>query len=158
LRFGDTILSSRQPPFQPSTIGGTPSNEQENAAYCGVAFFDGRSGIWKVLLSESGMSASGRYPDTFFGVVGQRTKRAETPLELYDFWRECFRRESKERLLEVMAGVPDYETPKTLSQAQLASLHAERMTNAALSSENDQSRTIERPRDGDSLPVGSERS
>jgi hypothetical protein len=27
LRFGDTILSSRQPPFQPSTIGGTPSHQ-----------------------------------------------------------------------------------------------------------------------------------
>ena len=64
---------------------------------------------------------------------------------------------SKERLLDVMAGAPDYETLKTLTQAQLASIHAERMTNAALWSEGDQSRTHGRPRGGDSFPVDPER-
>jgi hypothetical protein len=33
LRFGDTILSSRQPPFQPSTIGGTPSDKAADLLY-----------------------------------------------------------------------------------------------------------------------------
>jgi hypothetical protein len=130
---------------RPAELTAATVSEQEKVAYCGVTFFDGRSGIWKVPLSDSEMSAWGRHPDTFFGAVGQRSTRAETPLEFYDFFHDAFRRESKERLLEAMVGAPDYETLKTLTQAQLASIHAERMTNAALSSESDQSRTLGRP-------------
>jgi hypothetical protein len=32
-----------------------------------------------------------RHPDTFFGVLGQRSTRADTPLALYDFFHEWFK-------------------------------------------------------------------
>jgi hypothetical protein len=129
----------------PAELTDATVSEQEKVAYCGVTFLDGRSGIYKVPLSDSELSAWGRHRDTFFGAAGQRSTRAETPLELYDFCHAAFGRESKERLLEVMAGAPDFETLKTLTQAQLASIHAERMMNAAFSSEGDQSHTLGRP-------------
>jgi hypothetical protein len=100
-----------------------------------VTFVDnGRSGIWKIPLSSDEMAAWNRHPDTFFGVVGQRKKQAETPLELYDFCHNSFRRETKERLLEVMAGSPDFDRLKTLTQVELAKVHAERTTYAVLAS------------------------
>jgi hypothetical protein len=37
------------------------------------------------------MNAWKRHPDTFFGVPSQRFTRADTPLELYDFFHESFK-------------------------------------------------------------------
>ena len=106
--------------------------EAERAAYYGVTFDDGRSVICTMPLSDAELAAWRRYPDTFFGVVGQRSTHANSALEVYDFFHESFRRESRERLLEVMANAPDFEELRNLDQPQLASIHAERMTSAAL--------------------------
>jgi hypothetical protein len=62
----------------------------------------------------------------------QRTTRADSPIEFYDFWLESFKSLSKSRLLELMAQAPDFEQLKILSQPELASIYAERMTYAAL--------------------------
>ena len=77
------------------------------------------------------MAAWRRHPDTFFGVVGQRSSQANTPLEFYDAIHESCRRETRQRLLELMANAPDFEQFAELDQAQLASLYAERLTHAA---------------------------
>jgi hypothetical protein len=106
--------------------------EEERSAYCGVTFDNGQSGIWTVPLSDAEMAAWKRHPDTFFGVLGQRRTRAETPLELYDFLHESFSRSSKDDLLKVMSDAPDFETLAQLDQPRLASIHAERMANGAL--------------------------
>jgi hypothetical protein len=135
LLIGDRYLVPDQDGVpKPAEVTAATVNEQEKVAYCGVTFIDGRSGILKVPLSDSEMAAWRRHPDTFFGVVGQRKTHAETPLECYDFFHDAFRRESKERLLELMAGSPDFETLKALTQVELASIYAEHMTNAALAS------------------------
>jgi len=96
-----------------------------------VTFDDGRSAICTMPLSTEELAAWKRHPDTFFGIVGQRSTHANSALEFYDFFHESFRRESKERLLEVMANAPDFEQLRNLDQPQLASIHAER-TSAAL--------------------------
>jgi hypothetical protein len=114
--------------------------ENESKALLGVEFDDGRSAIYSGPLSEDEIESWRRHPDTFFGVVGQRTTRADSPIEFYDFWYESFRRLSKNRLLEVMAQAPDIEKLKTLSQAELASIYAERMTHAALQSASREAR------------------
>jgi hypothetical protein len=104
--------------------------------------------LQEAFVRYSEMAAWRRHPDTLFGVVGQRSTKAETPLEFYDFVHESFKRESKERLLEVMAGSPDYERLTKLTQAELASIHAERITNVVLASESNQSRALQRPGGG----------
>lgn len=133
---------------RPAEVTAAAVNEAEQVAYCGVTFADGRSGVCKMPLSDSEMAAWRRHPDTFFGVVSQRSTKAETPLEVYDFVYESCKRESKERLLEVMAGSRDYETLTQLTQAELASIHAERMTNVVLASDRNQSRSLQRPNGG----------
>lgn len=83
-------------------------------------------------LSDAEMAAWKRYPDTFFGELGQRTTRAETPLELYDFFHQSFKRCSKEQLLKAMADAVDIDKLADLGQEELASIHAERLTYGAL--------------------------
>jgi hypothetical protein len=72
------------------------------------------------------MAAWRKHPDTFFGEVGQRSTKAEDPLDLYDFFHNSYRQTPKERLLELMAGALDVEELRKLDQPQLASIYAER--------------------------------
>ena len=120
---------------RPAEVTAATVLEAEQVAYCGVTFEDGRSAICTMPLSIEELAAWRRHPDTFFGVVGQRKTRADSPLELYDWFHECFKRSSKEQLLEAMANAPDFEQLAKLDQPQLASIHAERLTNAALAME-----------------------
>lgn len=106
--------------------------EHESKALLGVEFDDGESVICSAPLSADEVEAWKRHRDTFFGVAGQRTTRADSPIEFYDFWFESFKCLSKSRLLEAMAPAPDFEHLKILSQPELASIYAERMTYAAL--------------------------
>jgi hypothetical protein len=116
----------------PAEVTAATVIEAHRVAYCGVTFENGQSAICIMPLSDKELAAWRRHPDTFFGTLGQRSAHANSGLELYDFFHESFRRETKERLLEVMVSAPDFEELAKLDQPQLASIHAERMTNAAL--------------------------
>lgn len=105
--------------------------ETEKKALCGLTFDNGKGIICSWPLSDLEMSAWRRYPDTFFGEVGQRTTKANTPLELYDFFFEGYRNTPKERLLEFMAGATDFAELANLDQAKLASIYAERCVYSA---------------------------
>jgi hypothetical protein len=106
--------------------------EAELKAYCGLSFDDGTAVICSWELSEGEMAAWRRHPDTFFGTLEQRRTKAETPLELYDFFLSSYSKTPKERLLELMAGAPDISELHTLEQSVLASIYAERCTNSVL--------------------------
>lgn len=109
--------------------------EAQQMAHYAVTFDGDGSGMFTKPLTPEELAAWRRHPDTFFGVVGQRKTEVKGALELYDFLHESFMRESKERLLEVMAGSPDFEELRLLDQPRLASIHAERMTHAALATQ-----------------------
>lgn len=100
--------------------------EAEQKAYCGLSLDNGKGIICAWQLSELEMAAWRRHPDTFFGEVGQRSSKANTPLELYDFFLNSYRNTPKERLLEWMAGAPDFAALAKLDQAKLASIYSER--------------------------------
>ena len=117
---------------QPATVTAATVSEEERVAVCGITFEDGRSAIWKAPLSDEEMIAWRRHPDTFFGVLSQRTTRADTPLELYDFFHESCKRSTREQLLEALADAPDFATLAELDQPRLASIHAERLTYGAM--------------------------
>src|SRR6478672_8862510 len=68
-----------------------------------------------------------RHPDTFFGVPGQRRTRANTLMELYDFFHDTYRKTPKDTLLTFVRDWPDSSTLAVLDQAELASVYAERM-------------------------------
>lgn len=119
---------------RPGTVTSAVVLENESKALVGVKFENGEAVICSAPLSADEVEAWRRHPDTFFGVVGQRTTRADSPIEFYDFWFESFKCLSKSRLLKAMSQQLDFEHLKTLSQPELASIHAERMTYAALRS------------------------
>jgi hypothetical protein len=107
-------------------------SEREAKAFCAVTF-DGDAGgaIYTFPLSEDGLKAYRRHPDTFFGVPSQRTTTAETLLDLYDFFHDTYRHSSRETLLGFIQNWPDVANLASLSQADLASVYAERMAMAA---------------------------
>ena len=101
-------------------------NEREQKAYCGLSFASDKSAIYIWPLSDVEMAAWRKHPDTFFGEVGQRSTKAEDPLDLYDFFHNSYRQTPKDRLLELMADAHDIEELRNLGQPQLASIYAER--------------------------------
>ncbi len=108
--------------------------ETEKKAYCCLTLDNGKAIICTWPLSDLEMAAWRRHPDTFFGEVGQRKTKVDTPLELYDFFLKSYRNTPKERLLEFMVGASDYNELAKLDQAKLASIYAERCVNGALNS------------------------
>ena len=106
--------------------------DSEKKAYCSLSFENNEAVICAWPLSDLEMAAWQRHPDTFFGEVGQRTTKANTPLELYDFFFESYRETPKERFLEFMVGATDITELANLDQAVLASIYAERCVYGAL--------------------------
>jgi hypothetical protein len=106
--------------------------DSERTAYCGLSFDDGKAGIYTWLLSDAEMAAWRKHQDTFFGEVGQRSTKANDPLELYDFIHNVYRQTPRERLFEFMAGAPDIASLRQLDQSALASIYAERCVNAVM--------------------------
>jgi hypothetical protein len=58
--------------------------------------------------------------ETFFGVKKHVSKGLKQPMDAYDFFYETYARASKDKLLEFMAGWPNIEAMKSLSQQELA--------------------------------------
>jgi hypothetical protein len=117
---------------RPGLLTTATVTESECTVYCALSFDDGTSGIYTWPLSDVEMAAWRKHPDTFFGEVGQRTSTANTPLELYDFFLNSYRQTPRERLLELMAGSPDFKEISKIDQPTLASIYAERCVNGAM--------------------------
>jgi hypothetical protein len=77
-------------------------------------------------MSDEELAAYKRYPDTFFDEVRHPNRHVKTLVELCDFFYETYKDTSREKVLEWMAGAPDYEYLKTLSQRDLAITLCER--------------------------------
>lgn len=106
--------------------------ESERTAYCVLSFANGKSAIYTWPLSDAEMTAWRKYPDTFFGEVGQRSTKANDPLELYDFIHSVYRQTPRERLLELMAEASDIAALRKFNQPTLASIYAERCVNVVI--------------------------
>jgi hypothetical protein len=131
LVIGQTYLVKDQDGIErPRKLTSATVNETEKLAYCVFALEARQSIIATCPLSEAELQAYKQFPETFFGDLTQSTKKLSSPLELYDFFLEAYRRTPKERLLELMAGATDIEHLKSLSQGDLATLYSERCVGA----------------------------
>ncbi|MBI4829498.1 MAG: SEC-C domain-containing protein [Nitrospinae bacterium] len=110
-------------------------DEDKRKAICVLSLDSGTSAICTMSLSDLEITAWRRHPDTFFGEVGQRTSKLKNPLDLYDFFHNSYRQTPKERLLELMAGMPDSAGLRQIDQSALASMYAERMANAVMAND-----------------------
>lgn len=67
-----------------------------------------------------------KYRDTYFGVHHPQGRRAETAVELFDFFCEAYQETPKEKLLELLAGASDIEWLRELGQKELVEMLCER--------------------------------
>jgi len=109
-------------------------SEKEKLVFGSYLLQDGRRITCTVPISEEELEAYHQHPDTFFGVPRQVTQKAETPLELYDFFHGAYRQTPKERLLELMKDWADLEKMKALPQEELAKIFCERAVCGAMAS------------------------
>jgi hypothetical protein len=93
---------------------------------------DGRSVMATVPLSDDELFAYAAHPQTFFGELRQKPGPVTDPTDLYDTFLACYRKSSKEKLLEFFAvgGATDLEHLQHLSQEELAKTYAERMADS----------------------------
>jgi len=106
-------------------------DEVGRKAHCALVLESGESGIYTWPLSDAEMAAYKAHPDTFFGEVSGNSK-AETPMELYDFFLRGYEKTPKEKILEFFADRQNIEQLRTLSRAELASMYAEHCVNFVL--------------------------
>jgi hypothetical protein len=110
--------------------------EQERKAFCALTLESGESHIGTWPLSDEEMVAYKAYPDTFFGEVS-KNRRADHPLEMYDFFLEGYANTPKEKILEFFKGRPNIEELKKLSQPELAKMYAEHCTSWVLAKQQE---------------------
>jgi hypothetical protein len=109
-------------------------SEVENAVYLAFQLDDGRSIIMTAPMSEGEISAYKAHPETFFGVVRPVGKRLDSPLELFEWLYESYRKTPRERILEFVAQWPDAGELAKLSDEELLLAYVERMVNATVAS------------------------
>ena len=106
-------------------------SEQERRIYGIYKTTDGKRIICTNPITEEELIAYRRQPDTFFGVYLKQGKKAESPLDLFDFFYEAYKECSKERLLEFLKDSPDYERLKSLDREELLITCCERWVYSA---------------------------
>lgn len=111
---------------RPGKLTSATVNEAESKAYVAHYLDNGEAVIGTVPLTPEELAAYRRHPDTFFGVEMKATRKAKTPLDLFDFIMDSYRDTPRERLLEFMADNPDIEELKTMSKEDLTEIYAER--------------------------------
>ncbi len=75
-----------------------------------------------------------RHPDTYFGVYQRQGRRAETAMDMYDFFADAYGNTPREKLIALLPNYPDQEELKRLSQKELVEIIAERYTYGAMAS------------------------
>ncbi|MFX0209120.1 MAG: hypothetical protein ACFFDT_24260, partial [Candidatus Hodarchaeota archaeon] len=103
-------------------------NETEKIVYGVYQTETGQQFIATTPLTDEELTAYKSHPDTFFGVFKKQNATAKDPLELYDFFYNCYQNSPKEKLLEFMKSYHDYESIKEYSQTELAKLYCENLT------------------------------
>ncbi len=104
--------------------------------YGGYLLNNGKSIIATNPLSEAELQAYKRHPDTFFGVLQPTAKKAETPMDLFDFFYGASRNMSRDKIIEQMKDAPDIIQLHQLSDEKLAFTFAERCTYSVLERTN----------------------
>jgi len=75
-----------------------------------------------------------QHPDTYFGVYQKQGRRAETAMDMYDFFVEAYENTPKEKLIAQLPNYPNQEELKQLSERELVEIVAERYTYGAMAS------------------------
>jgi len=102
--------------------------ESERRVYLVVNADDGAGHIMVAELTEAELTAYRAHPDTFFGRVERVPKPAHHPLAIFEFFVEGYKNAPRDRLLDLMAGAPNIEQLRELSDEDLLHHYAEGLT------------------------------
>ena len=125
------LIPDAQGLTKPGTLLDATVSEAEGKALGVFRLDDGTSVLVSCVLAPEELSAYHRHPDTFFGVHRRQSRRADSPIELYDFFMGVYRDLSKESLLELMREQPDIEELRTKGREELAAAYSERLAESA---------------------------
>jgi hypothetical protein len=101
--------------------------DSEKTVYGILRLNDGRNIITTFPLSEAELAAFKKFPETFFGVYKEPTRKITDPVEMYLWFLKGYRTTPKEKLLEFMKGAVDFNQLAILPQDQLAKIYCERI-------------------------------
>lgn len=113
-------------------IGGSVMPEKKKA-WCVFRLQNGQQFIGTNTLTDDEVRAYKLHPETFFGVVKNTTRKAETFEDMFDFFFEMYQHTPIEKLLEFMANAPNRDELAKQSQRDLAITYCERMAFHAIS-------------------------
>ena len=107
-------------------------SEHEKLAYGSYLLENGKRAIFTCPVSDEEIEAYRKYPNTFFGVPRNQGRKANDPLELYDFFYDVYKKSSKENLLKFMNGWENFSELQKLEQNELAEVCCERLVYSAI--------------------------
>ncbi len=101
----------------------------DDKAFC--AFYDpATDNAWTGTfdMTPEELADYAKHPDTYFGVYRKQSRRADTAMEMFDFFVDGYRETPKERLIEMLPNYPDQSCLHDMSQPELVELLAEGYT------------------------------
>jgi len=105
---------------------------EERNALCINQMADGQYYMHTVPLSDMELAAHKAHPDTFFGVIRTPRKLASTSMQLFEFFYDTYRRNTKEQLLKLFSqSGASLEGLADLDRDELALRYAEACTISA---------------------------
>jgi hypothetical protein len=104
----------------------------EKQAYFTVVAEDNSHHILTKPISDEALDDYTAHPEAFFGAIQQIGKKAKNEYELFEIFLAWHKATPKEKLLELMQGVPEIESLRQLEQEDLAIEYAEWCVSMAL--------------------------
>lgn len=83
--------------------------------------------IFRDQLTDDELNAYKQHPDTFFGVIQKKSRKINTPLEIYDFLYEAYKDSPKETFLQFMKESPRLKEFEMLGRESLVDLYCQHM-------------------------------
>lgn len=106
--------------------------EGERKAYFVVRTEEGKNQIRTRDMNDEELAHYRAHRDTYFGVIKQTVKRADDPYSLFEWFVDCYKDATKERLLELCKEHPDVEVLRQLDHQGLLLEICERYTIATV--------------------------
>jgi hypothetical protein len=115
--------------YRPGAVGelesGVVSNDGRKAHLI-MKLEDGTRAIFRNTLTDAEAAAYRAHPSTFFGVEIKVGGRAETPMDLFEFFYDAYKEAHREKVLEFLREAPDIEALSKMTDDDLLLTYCER--------------------------------
>lgn len=106
--------------------------EAEKKVYGSYRLVNGKRIIAASPISDKEIEIFKRHPETFFGTPKHAPRKPKDILDWYDFFYETYSKSTKEKLLEFMSNVSNFDLLKKKTQEELAMIYCESLAYSAM--------------------------